>query len=287
MRSAPRDALISFATPPHAYASAFALHRALDAGGMLLGPIIAFALLAQIPGAFDVLWVTSFAFAVLGVAVITLFVAASEKRASSGTKPFALRATLKLLGTQRFGALAACALLLAVTTVSDGFIYLLMRERTGTSPSLIPLFYVGTSCFYMLFSIPVGLAADRWGRRNILVAGYTVLGLIYFAVLSMPMGVGLPAAIGCLALMGLYYAGSEGVLMAMASGVVPHELRTSGLAVMGTAIGIGKMISSLVFGWLWSSQGQLTAVVVFITALVLVLGVSLMWLRRVTQENAV
>src|SRR5262245_21808808 len=47
IRGAPRDALISLNTPPKLMASAFAVHRALDAGGALLGPIVAFALLAQ------------------------------------------------------------------------------------------------------------------------------------------------------------------------------------------------------------------------------------------------
>ncbi len=48
IRSAPRDAIISFHTPPRLIASAFALHRGLDAGGALFGPIVAFVLLAQI-----------------------------------------------------------------------------------------------------------------------------------------------------------------------------------------------------------------------------------------------
>src|SRR5499426_2951371 len=67
IRTAPRDAMISLNTPPHLMASAFAVHRALDAGGAFLGPIFAFVLLARLPGAFDVLWVTSFFFALLGV----------------------------------------------------------------------------------------------------------------------------------------------------------------------------------------------------------------------------
>src|SRR5262245_7840187 len=62
IRTAPRDALISLNTPPHLMASAFAVHRALAAGGALLGPIVAFFLLTRMPGAFDVLWVTSFLF---------------------------------------------------------------------------------------------------------------------------------------------------------------------------------------------------------------------------------
>src|SRR6266511_686986 len=84
IRTAPRDAMISLNTPPHLMASAFAVHRALDAGGALLGPIVAFILLAQMPGAFDVLWVTSFLFAILGVAALWLYVPGPRRTCSPG-----------------------------------------------------------------------------------------------------------------------------------------------------------------------------------------------------------
>src|SRR4029077_19280217 len=73
-RTAPRDALISLVTGNGSLASAFAVHRALDAGGSLLGPLLAFGLLARLPDAFDAVWVTSFAFALVAVAVLWLFV---------------------------------------------------------------------------------------------------------------------------------------------------------------------------------------------------------------------
>lgn len=309
MRSAPRDALISFNTPRHALASAFAVHRSLDAGGMLLGPVIAFMLLAQIPGAFDALWMTSFVFAVLGVAVLALFVPPSTSVEATaartrGTTPApdqsavsdscpeeeasqrrgATRRSFALLRTRKFGVIAACALILAAVTVSDGFVYLLLQERTGTSASFLPLFYVGTACFYMLFSVPVGMLADRIGHRRVLLCGYAVLGVVYVAIMSFPMA-GLPATLVCLALMGLYYAGTEGILMALASAIVPASLRTSGLALIGTAIGIGKMLSSLLFGWAWSARGQGGAIVIFLVALVVALVVATVWLRRVLQES--
>ena len=73
-RTAPRDAMISLCTPPQSLALAFAVHRGLDAGGALLGPVVAFVILSRMPNAFDAVWVTSFAFAVLGLAVLWLFV---------------------------------------------------------------------------------------------------------------------------------------------------------------------------------------------------------------------
>jgi Major Facilitator Superfamily len=56
IRTAPRDALISLHSRREHFGSAFAVHRMLDAGGMLLGPIIAFGLLWLVPAAFDVVW---------------------------------------------------------------------------------------------------------------------------------------------------------------------------------------------------------------------------------------
>ena len=73
-RTAPRDAMISLCNPADSLATAFAVHRALDAGGALFGPVVAFVLLSQRPGSFDAIWLTSFAFALLGLAVLLLFV---------------------------------------------------------------------------------------------------------------------------------------------------------------------------------------------------------------------
>ena len=308
VRSAPRDALISFNTKREALASAFALHRGLDAGGALLGPVVAFILLAQIPGAFDVLWLTSFVFGVLGCGVLALFVpgsrtpeatharelgTASAADAPQGALPApepvassATRETFRLLGTREFGAIAICALLLAVSTISDGFIYLVLQERTGTNASFLPLFYVGTALFYMIFSVPAGLLADKFGHRQVLLGGYAVLGIVYLALLSVP-NIGWVAAIACLMLMGIYYAGTEGILMALSSAVLPARLRTSGLAMIGTSIGIGKMLSSVVFGWVWVGLGQTTAIVCFIIGLILVLAAANVWLRHALQERQV
>jgi MFS family permease len=267
IRTAPRDALISLNTPPHLMASAFAVHRALDAGGALLGPIIAFILLAQMPGAFDVLWVTSFLFAILGVAALWLYVPRPKDslftQPHSDERKLSQRSLSALFASRHFVALAGCGLLLSVGTAADGFIYLIMLEKGGVNSGFLPLFYVATAASYALFSIPAGLCADRFGRVSIFLGGYAVLGGIYLLLLFMPT-VGLPAQVGCLLLLGIYYAGTEGVLMAMTSAAVPPEARASGLAVLATAIALGKMGSSLLFGWMWEGFGDRSAIVVFI-----------------------
>lgn len=262
IRTAPRDALISLNTPTQLMASAFAVHRALDAGGALLGPIVAFFLLAQMPGAFDVLWVTSFLFAVLGVAALWLYVPRPKASLFLSERRVSRRSLSSLFASPHFVALSGCGLLLSVGTVNDGFIYLILQDKGGTNSGFLPLFFVVTAFSYMLFSIPMGLCADRFGRGLIFLSGYAVLGIIYLLLFFMP-AIGPTMLVGCLLLLGLYYAGTEGVLMAMASSSVPPELRASGLAVLASAIALGKMGSSLLFGWIWDAYGVPSAIVTF------------------------
>jgi len=289
IRSAPRDALISLNTPPHLMASAFAVHRALDAGGALLGPLVAFILLAQLPGAFDVLWVTSFLFAILGVAALWLYVPRPKEglfpQSFLDGRKISRRSLSVLFSSPRFAALVGCGMFLAAATASDGFIYLVLQQKGGTNAGFLPLFYVATAASYSLFSIPAGYCADRFGRGSIFLGGYTVLGIIYLLLLFMP-AVGLPAQVGCLFLLGLYYAGTEGVLMAMASSAVPPEMRASGLAILGTAIALGKAGSSFLFGWTWDAYGVPSAIVTFGAILTAAMLAAAFCLRLIGKKSS-
>src|SRR5215475_7055163 len=112
IRTAPRDALISLNTPPNMMARAFAVHRALDAGGALLGPLVAFILLAQMPGAFDVLWVTSVLFAILGVAALWLYVPKPKEglfpQSFLDERSISRQSLSVLFSSPRFAALVGC-----------------------------------------------------------------------------------------------------------------------------------------------------------------------------------
>src|SRR6478735_8504286 len=74
IRTAPRDAMISLTAPEKELGLAFGVHRAMDTAGAMLGPVIAFALLAVAPGAFSSLFLISFFIGLLGFGVIALLV---------------------------------------------------------------------------------------------------------------------------------------------------------------------------------------------------------------------
>jgi hypothetical protein len=87
IRTAPRDALISLSSSPSQLGLAFGVHRALDTLGAMIGPLLAFALLALIPNAFDAVFVASLCFALIGLAVLGLFVENRAPASADGSKP--------------------------------------------------------------------------------------------------------------------------------------------------------------------------------------------------------
>jgi hypothetical protein len=70
------------------------------------------------------------------------------------------------------------------------------------------------------------------------------------------------------ALLGTYYACTEGIVVALASGMLPPELRASGLALLSTATSLSRLGASVVFGWIWTFWGRDTAVITFGVALI-------------------
>ena len=278
IRTAPRDALISLHSSGRSLAGAFALHRALDAGGALLGPVLGFLLISRLPGAFDAVWVASFVFALLGWAVIWLFVHNPSYAYRRPTTP-PVRLVMARLMAGGFRRLTAAGVLLSLATVGDGFLYLLLQQRGSLDGTSLPLFYVMAAGGTMLFSVPVGRIADRWGRRRVLLAGYGVMGAIYLALFSASR-LSLPGQATCLLLLGFYGAATDGVLAALASSAIPSELRTTGLATLATVVGLGKFLSALAFGWLWQARGAQTALAGFAAALAAAILVSALLLRE-------
>ena len=72
--------------------------------------------------------------------------------------------------------------------------------------------------------------------------------------------------------------------MALGSAVVPDEVRGSGLALLGTATSIARLVASLLFGALWTLWGIHTAVVCFGVALLAAIALAAVLFAR-THEH--
>jgi MFS family permease len=272
IRTAPRDALISLSTPKEHLGTAFGVHRALDTTGAMLGPLVAFALLLWTPTAFDSVFFVSFCFGLVGLAVLLLFVKnPPEQPAAVEIESLPRRESrLRLLAERRFLALGLAGTVLGVATMSDGFVYLGLQRKLDFEPGMFPLLFVATASVYMLLAVPVGRLADRVGRTKVFLAGYSLLLPVYgVLVLS---GVGLGGVVLCTVLLGTFYAATDGVLAAMASALLPPEVRGTGLATLVTATSTGRLVASVLFGTLWTAFGYETAVMAFAGVLIVALA---------------
>jgi MFS family permease len=320
LRTAPRDAVIVEHSEPGSLGYSFGVHRAMDTAGALGGPLIAFGLLALLSNGWQALFVLSFGLAAIGVAVLVLFVpggrpdtlpdgagtpeteAAPAETATetatatatqvAGEQPVvrkgALRRTarevLALTSTGPYRRLLAIGTLVSLLTISDGFVYLILRDRVGISATVFPLLFVGSSASYLLLSIPLGRLADRIGRGRVFLAGHAAAALAYLLLWLLPANWTMAGLV--LALVGAYYAATDGVLPALTAPVTPERVRTSGIAGVQTMVAVGGLFSSMLFGILWTRLGVGAVLGGWTGALVVVIALSAWLLRGVVKTQA-
>jgi MFS family permease len=224
LRTAPRDALITLSTPDGELGRAFGVHRTMDTIGAFAGPLAALGVFL-LAGAqrYDAVFVASFCVALFGVVVLVLFVRDHRGGPVAPSSEVSPRLALDLLRRKPVRRVLAVACLLGLSTIGDGFLYLLLQRREGLSLGWFPLLAVGTSLAYLLMAYPLGALADRVGRRPVLLIGFLTLSSVYLLMLSPWRG---PAVIvAVLACLGAFYAATDGVLMALAGPLLPESLR--------------------------------------------------------------
>ena len=250
IRTSPRDALIADSVAPSIRGRAFGFHRAADNTGAVIGPLIAFALLrfghgidlrrvfllTAIPAALSV------ALLVFGLREVprpTL----PTMREGEGTPrpPGSLRAAG--LGA-RFWWLFAILTIFTLGNSSDAFL-LLRATQLGIAPLLVPVLWALLNLVKALFNVPGGVLSDRFGRRPLLIAGWTIYAAVY-------LGFGLAGAAWqvwvLFAAYGLYFGATEGVEKALVADFVPAERRGAAFGFYNLALGIAALPASLIFG---------------------------------------
>ncbi|MEU4762156.1 MFS transporter [Actinosynnema sp. NPDC023794] len=271
LRTAPRDALISLATPPDRLGAAFGLHRSMDTVGALLGPLVTFLLLYWVGTVAGPVFVVSACFAAVGLIVLVAFVRENPRPVSTGPRP-SLRAGFALLGETGYRRLAVGAAVLGLATLSDAFVFILVQKATNAPLHLLPLLPLGTALVFLVAAAPVGRLADRIGRWPVFLGGHVLLLAVY--VLLLAPGTGYFGVGAALVLHGLFYAATDGVLSARVSALVPESLRASGLAVVQTGQALARLVSSVAFGFLLQFAAFGTAVYAAIGSLLVAVVVA-------------
>ncbi len=274
IRTAPRDAMIAASNRSDRLATAFGVHRAMDTAGAMLGPLLAVVVLAAAPQGYDAVFVVSFCVALIGVAIIVLFVknpahGSGEVSADDrSTTPASVSSTRirALLRQKEFRVLIAVGSALSLVTVSDSLLYLALQQRMTFAVGVFPLLYVVTALSFMVLAIPMGRLADRIGHRRVFLLGYGLLFAAYALLLS-PIMNGVVVVL-MLATLGAYYAATDGVLMALASRLLPPDMLATGLALVTTGTGVARLLASMLYGVFWERSGADVTLIFFALALI-------------------
>lgn len=250
IRSAPRDALIAESADERRRGRAFGLHRGMDTAGAVIGTGIALAVILGGGAHYVRIFLLSVIPAAAGVALL-FFVrerapvarsAAARPPLRWGSLPGSLRVFLGI------------ALLFALGNSSNTFL-LLRASGAGVSTAGVLILYLVYNVSYMLWSYPAGLLSDRFGRKNVLVCGYAVYGIVYcgFAALGQS-GAGWFVWV-LFILYGAYSGLTDGVEKALVADIAPREARGTAIGLHATITGAGLLPASLAAGVLWDLAG--------------------------------
>jgi MFS family permease len=182
------------------------------------------------------------------------------------------------------GRLLIASALLGVLTVGDGFIYLVLQDRDSFAVQWFPLLYVGTNLVFLLLAIPMGRLADRYGKGKVFVAGHAALLACYLLAAAPVSGLG--ATLLCLALLGAFYAATDGVLAAFAGQLTPPDKLATGIGTAQTVTALSRVAASTLFGVLWFALGPSAAMVVVAVLLAIAVPVSYSILGRAQRQAA-
>lgn len=265
LRGPLRDAIIMQAITPDTRGRAFGFHRAMDSVGAVAGPLLGVALLGwaqdlaweDSSGPFRmVFWLTLIP-GLLGVLAFLLLVKDPERSPNPALKFFS---TLREL-PPRFKRYLAAVGIFGVGDFSNSLLILAATQLLTPSRGVLHaaqvagLLYVWRNVVQVVTSYPIGMMADRYGQRGVLIGGYALgVATAIFTALAFAtrtQNVGLLAVIFLVA--GLYVAVQEALEATVTAEMVSTDMLAISYGALGTVNGAAKFLSSAAVGVLWTA----------------------------------
>ena len=283
IRGAPRDALVADLAPPGRLGAAFGLRQALDTVGAFLGPVIAIGLmLAWADDVRAVFWAAAIP-GLLAVALLVFGVREPAPSAPRGSRAHLLaRASLRRLGPAYWWVVAIGA---AFTLARFSEAFLVLRVQQGGLPlAFLPLVLVTMNAVYAALAYPMGRLADSVRRSSLLMLGLVALiaGDLLLAFGSRWMFVW-PG----IALWGVHFALTQGLLATMVAETAPDDLRGTAFGFFNLVSGIAMLLASVLAGLLWDRIGAEATFVAGALLAGLALGLVLLRERRRARGSKV
>ncbi len=245
VRGAPRDRLLADVTPPASRGRSYGFHRAMDHGGALVGPLIAYALLAAHFGMREVFACT----ALPGIA--SLFLLARSVKEPEQRRVADAVVEIGIPDAPGYRRFLLAVFLFTLGCASDAFL-LWRAAELGIPTVFAPLLWLALAAVQTASSTYGGTLSDRLGRRTLIVAGWLVYGVVYagFALARAPWEIWT-----LFAAYGLFYGLSEAAERALVVDLVPFEWRGRALGAYHATVGVALLPASAVFGVVYQVFG--------------------------------
>lgn len=243
-RGPPRDAWLAAVAAKGIRGYSFGVHKALDKAGAVLGPLVAYGLLAHLGSAastFRTLFWVALVPAVVSVALLSLI----KERPGIAHRRESMFETWGTLSPQ-FKRYLVPAGLFSLAYFSFGFL-LLRAYGAGFAIKDIALLYALFNLAFVVAAPLIGRLGDALGRPRVILLGYLLYLVMSlgFAFARTPWQI-----IALFVLYGVFYAIDEAQSKAFIADI-ESERRASAIGLYDFVTGLLYLPASLVAGLLW------------------------------------
>lgn len=276
LRTAPRDALIAGAVGPAQRGRAFGFHRSMDHAGAVVGPLLAFAMLAM-QADLQHVFLASVVPGALVLLLLVLGLPAQAPAVVTTPRIFRWRA---LHG--RLRALIVAAGLLAFASVPEVFV-VLWATQAGLPVTWVPLVWAAASVAKMLVAMPAGALSDRVGRVPLLLGGWSARLLVLLLLASVAPG---PVAVWVLFIAySATLAITEPAERSLIGDHADERERGTAYGLYHLTAGLLVLPGAVLFGVLWEWFGSRAAFAVA-AAVTGIAGCVMLWVARPARPPA-
>ncbi|WP_348540052.1 MFS transporter [Shimia sp. R11_0] len=274
IRGAPRDAILTAASPPELRGASFGLRKSLDTVGGFLGPLIAVGAMLWLAGNIQqVFWLATIP-AALCMAVLIFYVKEPAGETAIKRSSFRLAEALRL--TPKVWMVIGLTSVIMLARFSEAFV-LLKALDIGISATWVPLSLVVMHAAYGLTAYPVGRLSDRIGSSGLLLCS---LAFLVAAHLTLAVAGSVWGYVVGTVLWGLHMGFSQGLLGAMIASATPDHLKGSAFGTFNLVTGLVVLVGNTAAGAFWHGFGAQTPFLVGAGLTVLAMGLIAFWLPR-------
>mgnify|MGYP000991620953 FL=1 len=252
IRTGARDAMLSDEATESTKGMVFGFHRSMDTLGAVIGPLLALLFLYYYPGQYKVIFLLSFIPGIFAI-LITFFLKERKNLVKNTTSQKGLFSFIHYWKESPilYRKVVVGFLVFALFNSSDFFL-LLKATQAGLSDTWVIGIYVFYNLIYAIFSLPLGILADKIGLKKIFISGLLLFAIVYFGI---SISTSPYYFIAIFFLYGLFAAATEGISKAWISNITAKKDTATAIGTFAGFQSIATMLASSIAGIIWYNIG--------------------------------